>query len=69
MGAVLHARARGLRVVGAAREQRGREVARRRALAGSGRPVQQVRVGRAAVERSAEHGRRMRVLVEHPVRS
>ena len=48
-----------------ARQQRGREVARRVALAAPGRAVQQVRVRGRAVERGAEDGGGVRVLVEH----
>jgi hypothetical protein len=55
--------------LGVARQQRGREVARRRPLAGPGRAVQEVRVRGAAVERGAEHGGRVGVLVEHPLQS
>ena len=50
-------------------EQGGGEVARGGALAGPGRAVQQVRVRGAAVERGAEDGGRVGVLVEHPVQS
>ncbi len=58
MGAVLDAHPRVVRVAGAAGQQLGREGARRLALAGAGRAVQQVRVRGPAVrpERGAEHG-------------
>ena len=69
MGAVLDAGARGVRVLRVARQQRGREVARGGALAGPGRAVQEVGVRGAAVERGAEHGGRVGVLVEHPIKS
>ena len=45
------------------------EVARGLALAGAGRAVQQVRVGRPAVEGGAEDGGGVWVLGEHPVES
>ena len=66
MRAVQDARAGRL---GVARQQRGGEVPRGGALAGPGRAVQEVRVRGAAVERGAEHGRRVGVLVEHPLES
>ena len=66
MRAVQHPRA-GLGRV--RREQRGGEVARGGPLAGPGRAVQEVGVRRPAVERGAEHGGRVGVLVEHPVES
>jgi hypothetical protein len=67
--AVLDARAGGLRVGRAAREQGGGELARHVALAGAGRAVQQVGVGRPAFEGGAEDGGGVGVLGEHPVES
>ena len=67
--AVLHARAGGLRVGGVARQQRGGEVARRLALAAPGRAVQQVGVGRPALEGGAEDGGGVGVLGKHPLES
>ncbi len=67
MGAVVHARAGAVRVGRTARQQGAGEAAGGLALAGAGRPVQQVRVGGTAVvgERGAEHGGGVGVLVEH----
>ena len=69
MRAVLDARAGGLRIGGVARQQRGGELARRLALAGPGRAVQQVGVGGPAVERGTEDGGGVWVLGEHPLES
>jgi hypothetical protein len=59
----------GARRLGIAGVQLRREVPRGGALAGPGRAVLEVRVRGTAVERGAEHGRRVGVLVEHPLES
>ena len=69
MRAVQHARAGGVRIGGAAGQQRGGELARGVALAGPGRAVQQVGVRRLALEGGAQDGGGVRVLVEHPLES
>ena len=63
MGAVLNAQPHGVGVAGPLGQQLGGEGARDGALAGAGRPVEEVRVRGARLQRGGQHDPRLRVVL------